>query len=201
MIKRPFDRVSSPLFWALLIDSIDAAFIVASALLSAVFFPLGLFRDFGVNIIQSLLSGSIFEAPFIAATQLVDFTLPSPLHQLPPNTLAVLFLEHPEWSRNSNENATLKSIGSARLSTQHERFLSLSAKPAKEAGEEKYHPECLQGLFEIHHEGNVVHAHAPKVSNDDRIGACVTNHTECLKGASQVAFAYRDISNTISRMG
>lgn len=107
MIRRPFDRVSSPLFWALFLDSLDPVFIAASALLGTIFFPLGFFRDLALDIVRFSLSESIFDAPFPAATQVVDSMLPSMLQMCPPNTLALLYLEHPQWLRKTNKEATL----------------------------------------------------------------------------------------------
>ena len=106
MIRQPFDTVSSPLFWALFLDLLDAISIAASALFGAIFFPLGFLSDLAHNAVRFSLSELIFDAPVAAATEVVGSMLPSILQMLPPNTLALLYLEHPQWLGDMNKGVT-----------------------------------------------------------------------------------------------
>jgi hypothetical protein len=90
-VRKPF-RFLPAIAWAILIDAIDIFGNAVSLILMAVFIPLGLVPDVGIDLIQSLLGLLVFENFTMTLGGSTDFLLPPPLDLLPTYTFTYLAL-------------------------------------------------------------------------------------------------------------
>lgn len=93
-LRGPFDKVpGGAITVALALDAIDLFSNAVALALAAVFIPLGLLPDVGVDAVQSLIAMLAFKDPLVVLGTSADFILPPPLDLLPTATISVLVRE------------------------------------------------------------------------------------------------------------